>query len=99
MAQDTRSSNVCVRTGDSLFGDRIRIHRLSKGMTLEAYGRALGYSAHKIQNIERGQQRADHVFLANLRSVFGVDLNELIAVVPNSGVLFTDRKAKTGADR
>ncbi len=47
-------------------------------MSRAAFGEALGVKADKVKHIETGFQRADHQFLAALRSVFGADLNAIV---------------------
>ena len=70
---------------------KIRHHRTAFGMTRKEYGAALGYSEAKIQNIELGKQKIDHVFLTQLHARFGLDLNELFSGEPvNEGMFVFD---------
>ncbi|WP_093742099.1 XRE family transcriptional regulator [Sulfitobacter delicatus] len=59
------------------FNDNISQIRRNMGLSREAFAEPLGVSADKIRHIETGKQRADHEVLGALRTVYGVDLNEL----------------------
>lgn len=61
------------------FKDNIYKFRTNLGLSRAAFAEAIDANEHKIKHIESGQQRADHEILAALRTVYGADINELLA--------------------
>jgi len=61
------------------FKDNIYKFRTNLGLSRATFAEAIDVNEHKIKHIESGQQRADHEILAALRTVYGADINELLA--------------------
>jgi phage repressor protein C with HTH and peptisase S24 domain len=59
-------------------GEKIRALREAKGLSRKAFGELVGISEPKVQALEIGKQRVDHVALANISSKLEVDANWLL---------------------
>lgn len=57
---------------------RIREAREERGLTRDAFGTAIGATAAKVQALEGGRQRVDHLTLEALSRNLGVDANWLL---------------------
>ena len=60
-------------------GEKIRAIREQKSLSRRAFGDLLGTSEAKIQAVEIGKQRVDHVLLGNITRVLGLDANWLLS--------------------
>jgi len=60
------------------FGSNIAALREQKGLSRSAMADMLGVNPNKIKHIETGYQRADHEFLAKLKAVFSVSVDQLL---------------------
>lgn len=58
--------------------ERIRHVREDRKLTREAFGTAIGASAAKVQALENGRQRVDHLTLEALSRNLGIDANWLL---------------------
>lgn len=59
-------------------GDKIKLIREGAGLSRKAFAAQLGVAEAKIQPVETGRQRADHVFLEKLYKSFQLDANWLL---------------------
>ena len=57
-------------------------HRIAKGLTQEALGRAIGKTRSQISELERGAQRYNQDLLEQIGEALGVTPGELLTVNP-----------------
>ncbi len=68
-------------------GEKIRLAREGKGLSRRTFGEATGLSEAKIQAIEIGKQRIDHISLSNIAKFLGIDTNWLLGLGSGTAVI------------
>ena len=61
------------------FGEKLRVLRTQRGMTLKELAQALGYTAHgHISELEAGKKMPTVQFVLNVARLFGVTTDQLL---------------------
>jgi transcriptional regulator with XRE-family HTH domain len=83
---------------DAQVGRRIRVYRLTLGMSQTTLAKALGVSFQQIQKYEKGMNRVGAGRLTNIAKVLGVPVTTLLGADDSAGHPRTGKEASSPLD-